>query len=366
MRSSNEQEQSLSDGHTPECIRRITLSRLQGMGVSTLRLPLGAAADEPHVPILLSSNLRRAKRVVVVLGSPMQDLGIWAYRTVGTESIAEGTVVSFVKAVLDDGRDRASSEPGDTAVVIANTGQLLYHRGSGRAISQRTWLALPRESAVHPGLKITTRNKVLRNGSWQEHVECVFDDVLAARGRIVSEDARFDIVGVAEGGLAAVRYLARNCGCSPDHPHHRNTKVCLIGSKWSGYISAMCLAEPAHNRRVDLFLDPNFTSDDDIDDDDGLACPPNPFADFIATRCRAYVLSDKPVGTPVPGTLIYGCNTYSSGEELNNECIMPAAWRCMLPWLRRLHDDPTYEEVPIVIPEDVDDGGWEAGGKVRS
>lgn len=182
------------------------------MGVSTLRLPLGVTADEPHVPILASSNLQTAKRVVVVFGSPMQDLGIWAYRTVGTVSIAEGTVVSFVKAVLGD--DQISSGQGDTAVVIANTGQLLYHNRSGRAMSQRSWLALPRESAVHPGLKITRRNKVPRNSNWQEHVECVFDDVLAARGRMVSEDTRFDIIGVAEGGLAAVRYLARNCACS--------------------------------------------------------------------------------------------------------------------------------------------------------
>lgn len=168
---------------------------------------------------MASQNLGTAKRIVVVFGEPIQDLGIWAYRTVGTESISAGSAISFARAVL--GRDESVQDHGhvskgskchtDTALVIANTGQLIWHCGSGTAMTQPTWLALPREFAVDPPLQMTRRNKIPRNSNWQEHVECVFEDVLAARGQMVSEDAKIDIIGVAEGGLAAVRYLAKNC-----------------------------------------------------------------------------------------------------------------------------------------------------------
>lgn len=34
---------------------------------------------------------------------------------------------------------------------------------------------------------------------WQEHVECVSEEVLAARGKLVKADAKIDVVGDAEG-----------------------------------------------------------------------------------------------------------------------------------------------------------------------
>jgi hypothetical protein len=70
-------------------------------------------------------------------------------------------------------------------------------------------------------MQMTRRNKIPRNSNWQEHVECVFEDVLAARGRLISEDAKIDIIGVAEGGLGAVRYLAKNCELSRLSHIHR-------------------------------------------------------------------------------------------------------------------------------------------------
>lgn len=197
------------------CIRTIVLSRLHSLGLSTIRLPLNAGPEEPHVPILVSSNLSSAKRVVVVFGEPCQDLGIWAYRTVGNEGIDAGSAVSFAKAVL--GLDKGSEheeeeqEQTNTALIIANCGQLIWHCGSRRAVTHPSWLALPREFAVDPPLRMTHRNKIPRNGDWQEHVEYVFEEVLAARGRFLREGAKIDIIGLVEGGLGAVRYLASNC-----------------------------------------------------------------------------------------------------------------------------------------------------------
>lgn len=189
--------------------------------MSEFRLPVNAGPKEQHVPILISSNLNTAKRIVVVFGEPIQDLGIWAYRTIGTESISTGSAISFAKAVLyqHKGQDHEQGSKGgehqaDTALVLANTGQLIWHCGSATAMTQPTWLALPRESAVDPPMQMTRRNKIPRNSKWQEHVECVFEEVLATRGQMIREDAKIDIIAVSEGGLAVVRYLARNCESS--------------------------------------------------------------------------------------------------------------------------------------------------------
>lgn len=145
-----------------------------------------------------------------MFGEPIQDLGIWAYRTVGTEGVDAGSAVAFARAVLGP-NCAADFKDADTALLLANTGQLIWHCGSSRAITHQTWLALPRSSAVDAPLMMTRRNKIPLNQDWQEHVACVFDEILSARGRLVREDAKIDIIGLSEGGLGAMRYLAAEC-----------------------------------------------------------------------------------------------------------------------------------------------------------
>ncbi|KAJ9201920.1 hypothetical protein DTO164E3_3358 [Paecilomyces variotii] len=303
------------------CIRSIVHSRLCALGLSVLRLPLNAGPEDRHVPIMISSNLKTASRVIVVFGEPVQDLGIWAYRTISTEGIDAGSAVAFAKAVL--GYEDTKT---DTALILANTGQLIWYNAEGRAITHPSWLALPKESAVDPLPRMTHRNKIPRNGNWEEHVQCVFEDVLKARGELLSENAKIDIIGLAEGGLAAVTYLAEKW------------------SEWSSHISAMCLANPLHYNGIHIFPDPSSASSE----------TENSFENFISSRCRAYVLSDRPVNDPVPGAADHNCNCYASGEELNVECIMPKAWRSMMEWLGKAHTDPNFGEVQLVLQEDVE------------
>ena len=196
------------------CIRHIVSNRLHDLGLRTIRLPLATAIDKPHVPVLVSKNLSTASRVVVVFGESIQDLGIWAYRTAGKEGINQGSAVAFAKAILGK-NDTASHDLHDrVALVLANTGQLIWHCGSHRAVTHATWLGMPRESAVEEPVRMTHRNKIPRNANWQEHVACVFEDILGLQGDILNKDARIDIVGVAEGGLGAIQYLANNCTVS--------------------------------------------------------------------------------------------------------------------------------------------------------
>ncbi|KAI5303644.1 40S ribosomal protein mrp2, mitochondrial, partial [Ascosphaera pollenicola] len=141
------------------CTRETVLSRLQGLDLQKLRLPIGNTELMPHVPILITPSIFTSKRVIVVFGEPTQDLGIWAYRTIGGQTINAGSAVNFTKEVLKDGKDASG-------LIIANLGQLVWYCRGRRAVSLATWEALPRESAVFPSYKITRRNIIPQNKTW--------------------------------------------------------------------------------------------------------------------------------------------------------------------------------------------------------
>ncbi|KAE8373538.1 Arb2 domain-containing protein [Aspergillus bertholletiae] len=310
-----------------ECIRKIVSSRLRELGLITLRLPLASKVNEAHVPILVSPNLSTASRIIVVFGEPIQDLGIWAYRSIGVDGIDAGSAVSFAKAVLQPETNieatntRPASERGDTALVLANTGQLIWNCGAHRPMTLPAWLAYPRSSAVHPPLMMTHRNEIPYNGSWEDHIACVFNEILADRGRLVRQDAKINIVGIAEGGQGAIGHLSLNW------------------EQWRGYISAIVLTNPLHP------VDQELAVKDEI---------LGSFYSFVSSRCRAYVISDEPEGFMVPGVHQHGCNCYSSGEIRYVECIMPRAWKHMLEWLDLAHADPTMYEAQLKMKEIVD------------
>lgn len=200
------------------------------MGLKTLRLPIGAAANSQHVPILTSPAFQSQSRLIVVFGEPTQDLGIWTYRVISKEGINIGSAVDFVTAVLDDSnscRDAghqtpntntnaskdqnhvsSSSPRAGTGFILTNPGQLVWHCAKERAISLPTWHALPRRNAVEPPMRMTFRNKIPGNETWQDHITYVFEEVL---GKLAAPDVKIDVIGLAEGGLGAVRYLAEHC-----------------------------------------------------------------------------------------------------------------------------------------------------------
>ena len=123
----------------PACIRTIVFERLQDLGLESVRLALGASETQNHTRILVSSDLAKKKRLIVLLPERSKELGIFSFRTIGGEGINKGSAVDFTSAVLKF----------DTGIIIANPGQLLWYRGGGRAVSRTEWSNLPRESAVH-------------------------------------------------------------------------------------------------------------------------------------------------------------------------------------------------------------------------
>ncbi|KAE8390225.1 hypothetical protein ETB97_005554 [Aspergillus alliaceus] len=322
--SKNERVNEVQREAMNECIRKIVTSRLCELNFATLHLPLAAKLTEPHVPIMVSSNLSTATRIIVVFGEPIQDLGIWAYRSVGKDGVNAGSAVSFAKAVLhpkskqEGTNGNSDKKEGNTALILANTGQLLWHCGARRPMTLASWIAYPRPSAVDPQLMMTRRNIIPNNGNWFEHIASVFQEILADRGRLVREDATIDIVGVADGGQGVIRYLA-------DH-----------WEAWRPYISAIALTNPLHSIDVELAVTDETSAS---------------FLAFVSSRCRAYVISDEPQGFLVPGARRHGCNCYSSGERQHIECIMPRAWEHILEWLNLAHANQTMYEAQLEMKE---------------
>ena len=132
----------------------------------------------------------------------MQDLGIFAHRIIGQDSIAAGSALDFVHAVQSRG------DSADTAIVIANLGQLVWYRRGQRAMTIASWNALPRKTGVGNPMRIDpVKNHIPGNGSINEHVKSVFEEVL---GKLVRHDAVIDLIGIGEGAEEAVGYLDRN------------------------------------------------------------------------------------------------------------------------------------------------------------
>lgn len=88
---------------------------------------------------------------------------------------------------------------------------------------------------------------------------------------------------------------------------------------------------------------------------------PPEYETFVNSRCRAYGLSAEPIDLPMPGRLMRGCNCYASSEEINAECVMPAAQEHVLKFLNTMADDPDLVETDNKVPENVfvdDEDPW--------
>ena len=176
--------------------------RFKTCGLNTTRLPLNAGPLDPHVPILTSSNLPTAKRLIVYFGESMQNLGTFAHRVIGQESIASGSALNFIHAI------QSREDSTDTAIVIANLGELVWYRRGQRAMTIASWNALPRKTGVGNAMRIDpVKNHVPGHRNIEEHVASVFEEVL---GKLARQDVVVDLIGVGEGAEEGVKYLDRH------------------------------------------------------------------------------------------------------------------------------------------------------------
>ncbi|KAI9799343.1 MAG: hypothetical protein M1825_004836 [Sarcosagium campestre] len=281
-------------------LRKIALERLEKLGLPVLRVPLGARPDQPHIPILATPDLHRKQRIVIVFGESCQDLGIWAYRSMGREqqqqggggTVDAGSAVDFVRKVQS-----AAFRPDETeapGLVFANLGQLLWWRHGRQAVSFNTWDAIPRESAVSSACLIdNVRNRVPGNNNPHRHIEYVFNEVIA---KLANPHAKLEILGVADGSLDVTYFLND------------------FWYMWGHRISAFALTAPLH---------------------DASDVTNARFAAFMRTRARAFLCNPAPANTLI-ATEPLGCMAVSSGESQIVECIMPNACNLIIDYLREM------------------------------
>ncbi|MCJ1474572.1 hypothetical protein MMC13_003231 [Lambiella insularis] len=262
------------------------------------RLPTAATKNENHVPVLTSTNLSTANRVIVYIGESCQDLGIFAYRLIGSGTISSGSALDFVHHVKATSRDNA-------AVVVANPGQLIWHRRGKQAMTQHTWHAIPRETAVSQPMRVdVVRNRVPNNQGIQQHIACVFEEVV---DQMTHKDAKIDIIGMGDGALEVVEYLQQDWG------------------KWGGRVDAIAVGA-SHIWQTDI--------------------RDERFGKFWGRRGRAYLISSEDIDTPLTGREGFLCNCYSSGEPSHMELILTSAYKSMLDYFKVVAENPDYEALP--------------------
>ncbi|KAI9670744.1 MAG: hypothetical protein M1817_003854 [Caeruleum heppii] len=323
------------------CIRNEVLARLAALDVPTIPLPLGTPSTSPHIPILASADLKSRSRVILILNEASQDLGIWAYRSIGSldanGGLVNGSAISFVQHLL-----RLPSSPTDSSppgIIIANIGQLLWYRGGKKAVSFQTWNALPRKSAVHGPMKIDdVKNRVDKNESVQKHVAYVFEEVL---GSLVKKEALVDVVGLSNGG-----YSSKISAIALGNPLHSASEItnpafaaflkavsstpllrpCLLTAKLRlAYLrfqrgrAYICDSEPVGT----LLPDPHLSTRSE----------PGAKSDLAQAFSSDSKVEIMTFGDPLMSSessadsSSFGCPIFASGEWAYSECIMSAAYK---------------------------------------
>ncbi|KAK4943569.1 hypothetical protein LTR10_016863 [Elasticomyces elasticus] len=305
-------------------IRKIVQDRLSGVGVETVRLPLGVSENQNHTPILVSKDISSRDRVILFFGGRHQEPGVLSWRVIGEEGIKVGSLLDFINAAMFSPPPTPDhSTPG---IIVANPCQLLWYRGGARAVSENEWLNLPRASAVYEPFRLDAiKNRIPENSTYEEHVKYVFEHVLP---ELVKKNAKIDIIALEYLGSAVIEYLASDWWF------------------WTSRVTGVSLISPQHKVQ-DLI-------------EDGA---PTEFVEFLSKRSRAYFVSLEKIETPISGRSRFGCNCYASGEHLYQDGAVIRSWGSILDWFNRLYADPSFEEVPFVEVDNEDDAeqvklGW--------
>ena len=202
------------------------MSRLTALGLKQLYLPTlsNSKPDGPHIPILAPAPevLKTRKRVIVIINDDTyQDLGILAYRELQREGgVNGGSVVNFVKGLvnrtqanMDTNLDPARFEKDEhiPGLIVLNTGQLLYSHKLNKALSMRSWIALPRKSITHDPVKVhDVENRVEGHRTPAEHIKTVFDTVIK-NPNFVSPEAEVYVVAIENGIEKLIEVLNQDC-----------------------------------------------------------------------------------------------------------------------------------------------------------
>ena len=142
-------------------------------------------------------KMASVSRVVLIFGETFQDFGVVAHRVIGGPGgVDKGSMVSFVRAFLDEGQGRVG-------VILANMGQLLWWAEGDppRPLTRSALAGAPMRSAVHD---FPSGAAIPNHGSTSEHVRAIFEEVVPA---LVPTTAALDIVAVGDAADVVEAYL---------------------------------------------------------------------------------------------------------------------------------------------------------------
>lgn len=128
----------------------------------------------------------------MIVPEPKNELGVLAKRVIsGKGGINTGSLVS----VWNDIRNKYP----DTGLVIANPGSLWWDHKSKRGVTVPELESLPMKSAAHLGLEDPVyweEHVIPRNRLSEDHIKCVFQDVLL-NCDFVNPEAGIDVIAIA-------------------------------------------------------------------------------------------------------------------------------------------------------------------------
>jgi len=222
--TTNERYNQVREEAVNICIRQELAARLSKLGIERLWLPSltnekPKVDDEPTLPIFATElkALKKAKRVVIVVGKLSEDLGIWDWKsTRGEAGMEAGTVVGFVKDLLASsfGGGVDENENEITAFIMPNPGQLLYSYKHNTAMTLDSWASLPRPSALHMAPLIDEKmNRIEGSETAEKHLRYVFGKIVASEA-FVAKDAETFLIGLNDGADQVLKMLEENCKLS--------------------------------------------------------------------------------------------------------------------------------------------------------
>ncbi|KAI4864847.1 Arb2 domain-containing protein [Hypoxylon rubiginosum] len=288
--------------------------RLEKLDMTKCLLPIGTKdPSKPHIPIFVSRDLPLKKRVVVIFGESLQDLGMLAHRVIGgAGGVNKGSLVSIVSELQK--QHTSSTDPSPPGIILANMGELIWSPEGQRAVGRFAFDNMPAKSAVHNGNLITEKNSIEGNEKPKFHVHYIFDKVIP---HFVKDNVGIDVIGVGDGADYVEQYL--------DLP--------VVWETWKKRINCLALVGGLHP--VWELRSKDFATE------------------FLKNKARAYATSLEPAGMPLSGpegnpkTTTFtgmGCLIFSSGEPHFTELTLIASAGLVLDWVQEVAMTPEGED----------------------
>jgi hypothetical protein len=259
-------------------VEKEVIKRLEALDCYTVKLPLDSNYDSTikHVPILHSSNLKSAKKILVVIPEDTgSGLGIHSFRHCTDKHVGNGSMETLFK------RARAA---GYTGLVAMNPSAWYWDALKKTAVTHYTWTAyeLDKKRAPTGAILDIEDYKIPGHESPENHIATCLSYLLTQ----LNPTAMVDFVATSYSAYGLFLGLEK------------------YWSEWEKHANAAILAETGHS----IIHHKNEA-----------------FKEWFRKRCRNYESSLEKVGTYLGPNFTAGVASFSAGEVKHNSEIITTA-----------------------------------------